>query len=65
MCRAVRVVRDRRLARSAHPIATRVVDPIGAGDAFNAGYIAVRLRGELHREALQAGVRCGAAVTRR
>ena len=39
------------------------VDPIGAGDAFNAGYIAVRLRGATIDEALRAGARCGAAVT--
>jgi 2-dehydro-3-deoxygluconokinase len=40
-----------------------VVDPIGAGDAFNAGYIAVRLRGGTIDAALRAGVRCGVAVT--
>jgi len=40
-----------------------VVDPIGAGDAFNAGYIAVRLRGGRIADALAAGARCGAAVT--
>jgi len=39
------------------------VDPIGAGDAFNAGYIAVRIRGGTVDAALQSGVRCGAAVT--
>lgn len=39
------------------------VDPIGAGDAFNAGYIAVRLRGGSIEEAIRAGARCGAAVT--
>jgi 2-dehydro-3-deoxygluconokinase len=39
------------------------VDPIGAGDAFNAGYIAVRLRNGTVEEALRAGARCGAAVT--
>src|SRR6185295_8354473 len=39
------------------------VDPIGAGDAFNAGYIAVRLRGGSIEDALAAGVRCGTAVT--
>jgi 2-dehydro-3-deoxygluconokinase len=39
------------------------VDPVGAGDAFNAGYIAVRLRGGSIDEALKAGVHCGAAVT--
>jgi 2-dehydro-3-deoxygluconokinase len=40
-----------------------VVDPIGAGDAFNAGYIATRLRGGSVDEALRAGVSCGTAVT--
>jgi 2-dehydro-3-deoxygluconokinase len=39
------------------------VDPIGAGDAFNAGYIAVRLNGGALDAALAAGIRCGAAVT--
>jgi 2-dehydro-3-deoxygluconokinase len=39
------------------------VDPIGAGDAFNAGYIAVRLRGGTVDSALRAGVQCGTAVT--
>jgi 2-dehydro-3-deoxygluconokinase len=39
------------------------VDPVGAGDAFNAGYIAVRLNGGTVEDALQSGARCGAAVT--
>jgi len=39
------------------------VDPVGAGDAFNAGYLAVRLRRGTIDEALRAGARCGAAVT--
>jgi 2-dehydro-3-deoxygluconokinase len=39
------------------------VDPIGAGDAFNAGYIAARLRDAAIEDALRAGARCGAAVT--
>ena len=39
------------------------VDPIGAGDAFNAGYVATRLRGGTIDDALGAGARCGAAVT--
>src|SRR2546426_5061921 len=47
----------------------RIVDPNlrrgpwGAGDAFNAGYIAVRLRGGSIEDALRAGAHCGAAVT--
>src|SRR5471032_1816668 len=39
------------------------VDPIGAGDAFNAGYIAVRIGGGTIDAALRSGARCGAAVT--
>ena len=39
------------------------VDAVGAGDAFNAGYIAARLRGETIDAALRLGIRCGAAVT--
>jgi 2-dehydro-3-deoxygluconokinase len=39
------------------------IDPVGAGDAFNAGYIAVRLRGGTIDDALRAGATCGAAVT--
>jgi 2-dehydro-3-deoxygluconokinase len=39
------------------------VDAIGAGDAFNAGYIAARLRGDTIDAALRLGIRCGAAVT--
>jgi 2-dehydro-3-deoxygluconokinase len=40
-----------------HPI-----DPIGAGDAFNAGYLAVRIGGGTIGAALARGVECGAAV---
>jgi len=38
------------------------VDAVGAGDAFNAGYLAVRLRCGLVADALRAGIRCGTAV---
>jgi 2-dehydro-3-deoxygluconokinase len=38
------------------------VDPVGAGDAFNAGYLAARLAGLGVPEALGEGARCGAAV---
>jgi 2-dehydro-3-deoxygluconokinase len=37
-------------------------DPVGAGDAFDAAYLAARLRGGSIEEALAAGTRCGAAV---
>lgn len=40
-----------------------VVDAVGAGDAFNAGYISARLRGESVAAAMRAGIRYGAAVT--
>jgi 2-dehydro-3-deoxygluconokinase len=38
------------------------VDPVGAGDAFNAGYLAARLSGRPPAEALEQAARCGAAV---
>jgi 2-dehydro-3-deoxygluconokinase len=38
------------------------VDAVGAGDAFNAGYLSVRLRGGPVAEALRSGARCGTAV---
>jgi 2-dehydro-3-deoxygluconokinase len=38
------------------------VDPVGAGDAFNAGYVAARLAGLPASDALADGARCGAAV---
>jgi 2-dehydro-3-deoxygluconokinase len=37
-------------------------DPVGAGDAFNAGYLAARLSGRPSAEALEQAARCGAAV---
>jgi 2-dehydro-3-deoxygluconokinase len=38
------------------------VDPVGAGDAFDAGYLAARLDGRPVAEALELGARCGAGV---
>ena len=38
------------------------VDPVGAGDAFDAGYLAIRLEGGSIEEALALGAACGAAV---
>ena len=37
-------------------------DPVGAGDAFNAGYLAARLSGRPPAGALEHAARCGAAV---
>jgi 2-dehydro-3-deoxygluconokinase len=47
------------------PRGLSAVDPVGAGDAFNAGYVAVRLRGGSVVEAVRAGAHCGAAVVTR
>jgi 2-dehydro-3-deoxygluconokinase len=38
------------------------VDPVGAGDAFNAGYVAARLNGRSIAAALELGAQCGAGV---
>lgn len=39
-----------------------VIDPVGAGDAFCAGFIAARLQGHEIQHALDWGAACGAAV---
>jgi 2-dehydro-3-deoxygluconokinase len=40
--------------------AERVVDPVGAGDGFDGGFIAARLRGKSIPEALHIGAIVGA-----
>jgi 2-dehydro-3-deoxygluconokinase len=40
----------------------RVVDPVGAGDGFCAGWISARLRGAEHSTALETAVACAASV---
>ncbi|HKX34130.1 MAG TPA: sugar kinase [Actinomycetota bacterium] len=44
------------------PPPRRDLDPVGAGDAFNAGYLAARLSGGSVEDALEQGARCGAEV---
>jgi 2-dehydro-3-deoxygluconokinase len=44
------------------PVRVIEVDPVGAGDAFDAGYLAARLAGAEIAEALRAGAASGAAV---
>lgn len=45
----------------AEPVATPI-DPVGAGDAFNAGFLAGWLEHKTLAEALALGLRCGAAT---
>lgn len=47
---------------TASPEPAPVVDPVGAGDAFNAGFLASWLRGSGIHDALHAGAFTGAAV---
>ena len=44
------------------PVPVPDVDPVGAGDAFDGGYLHARLDGADVPEALLEGARCGAAV---
>jgi 2-dehydro-3-deoxygluconokinase len=52
---------DLPVTRSAVPLSV-VVDPIGAGDAFCAGFIAARLEGADLGQALETANACGAAA---
>ena len=46
------------------PPVTGVIDTTGAGDTFNAGYLAARLQGAAREEAAQQGIRCAGIIIR-
>jgi 2-dehydro-3-deoxygluconokinase len=58
---ALALADGRRYAAPAHPVA-RVVDPVGAGDGFDAGFLAGWLRGYSIEDSLDLGARIGAAA---
>lgn len=58
---ALALVDGQRFEAPATP-ATRVIDPVGAGDGFDAGFLAGQLRGWGISESLTLGARVGAAA---
>lgn len=48
-----------RVQVDAYPV-SRVVDPVGAGDGFNAGFLAARLNGASLADSIDCGAWCGA-----
>ena len=44
------------------PKVDNVIDTTGAGDSFNAGYLAARLQGESAEAAVQNGIRCASII---
>ena len=57
---ALAIAGDREFSTGALPV--EVVDTVGAGDAFVAGYLSQRLAGEKSQKALRRGAVCGALV---
>lgn len=53
---------DGAIVRAPAVAVQEVVDPVGAGDAFNAGFLSCRLRGGGIADALRAGNELGAAA---
>lgn len=60
---AMGIQNDRRVSHDAEP--ADIFDTIGAGDAFNAGYLCARLRGGDLAEGLAAGCRTAKAILSR
>jgi 2-dehydro-3-deoxygluconokinase len=52
---------DGEVAVTVAPVAVTVVDPVGAGDAFDAGFVSGLLRGEGLERSLELGAAAGAA----
>jgi len=58
------IVQDGKQTRVPVPPVKNIVDTTGAGDTFNAGYLATRLNGGSPVEAAQQGTRCAGVVIR-
>lgn len=56
------VIADGEQQQIAVPSVTQVIDTTGAGDTFNAGYLATRLQGASAAEAARQGNRCAGIV---
>lgn len=58
------IIRDNQEERVPVPRVENVIDTTGAGDTFNGGYLAARLKGAEPAEAAKEGTRCAGIIIR-
>src|SRR5690606_25930244 len=60
---AIIITNDEEIRVPVPPV-HNIIDTTGAGDTFNAGYLAARLNGKSAAEAAQQGIRCAGIIIR-
>lgn len=60
---AIIITKEQQIKVPVPPV-QNIIDTTGAGDTFNAGYLAARLNGKSAAEAAQQGIRCAGIIIR-